>query len=156
HLLHHAKPLHKLPVAAVSQRNVAKLLDKVAESSGSVQANRLRASLTAFLSWTIKQGIRLPDGNVASYTERHEEQSRERVLSKTELRAIWHACRDDDHGTIVKLLLLTGQRAAEIGSLRWDEIHDDHIALPGTRTKNKRPHDVPLSAPARAILDKYR
>jgi integrase len=52
--------------------------------------------------------------------------------------------------------LLTGQRAAEIGSLRWDEIHDDHIELPSTRTKNKHPHSIPLSAPAKSMLDKLR
>src|SRR5262249_886693 len=75
-----------------------------------------------------------------------------RLLSDAEIKTIWRACHDDDHGAIVKLLLLTGQRAAEIGSLRWDEVHDDHIALPETRTKNKHPHIIPLSAPAKAIL----
>ena len=135
HLLQHCKPLHGLPVTAISQRNVADLLNKVAKSSGAVQANRLRASLAAFLGWVIRRGTRLPDGNVASYTDRLKEQARERVLSKTELRTIWRAFRDDDYSVILKLLLLTGQRAAEIGSLRWDEVHDDHIALPGARTK---------------------
>ena len=156
HLLQHCKPLHGLPVTAISQRNVADLLNKVAKSSGAVQANRLRASLAAFLGWVIRQGTRLPDGNVASYTDRLKEQARERVLSKTELRTIWRAFRDDDYSAILKLLLLTGQRAAEIGSLRWDEVHGDHIALPGGRTKNKRPHVIPLSAPAKAVLDDHR
>jgi integrase len=53
-------------------------------------------------------------------------------------------------------LLLTGQRAAEIGSLRWDEVFGDQIVLPGERTKNKRPHIVPLSAPAQAILHRLK
>jgi integrase len=156
HLLIYAKPLHGLPVTAVSQRAVAKLLNEIADASGAVTSNRLRASLAAFLSWAIQQGIRLPEGNVASYTAPRKEQSRERVLTDAEIKAIWHACRDDDHGAIVKLLLLTGQRASEIGSLRWDEVADDHIALPGARTKNNRPHAIPLSAPAKAILDSRR
>ena len=50
--------------------------------------------------------------------------------------------------------MLTGQRANEIAGLRWDELHDDQIVLPGERTKNKRTHLVPLSEPARAILAK--
>jgi integrase len=156
YLLEYAKPLHKLPITSISQRNVDKLLGDIAKASGDVSSNRLRAALAAFLTWVIKKGIRLPDGNVASYTERRNEQSRERVLSNVELRNIWHALHDDDYSAIIKLLLLTGQRAAEIGSLRWDEVTDDEISLPGTRTKNKRPHKIPLSTPAKAIIDKHR
>jgi integrase len=153
HLLRYAKPLHGLPITAVSQRNVADLLDKIAKNSGEVSANRLRASLETFVAWVIRKGIRLPEGNVVSYTGKRKERSRSRVLSDAELKAVWHACDDTDHGHIVRLLLLTGQRAAEIGSLRWDEVHGDHIALPGMRTKNSRAHVIPLSAPAKAILD---
>jgi integrase len=156
HLLTYAKPLHGLPVTAVSQRNVANLLSQVAKSSGDVTSNRVRASLAAFLSWVIRQGIRLPDGNVVSHTAPRKESSRERVLSDAEIRAIWQACDDTDHGCIVRLLLLTGQRASEIGSLRWDEVHGGMIVLPGMRTKNKRQHVIPLSAPAKEILDNHR
>ena len=156
HLLNYARPVHRLPVTAVTQRNIASLLNDVAEASGAVSSNRLRASLATFLGWVIRQGIELPKGNVVSYTEARKEKSRERVLGNAEIKAIWHACRDDDHGTIIKLLLLSGQRAAEIGELRYDEIQGDQILLPSSRTKNKRPHAVPLSAPARAVLGKTR
>jgi integrase len=156
HLLSYAKPLHNLSITAMSQRNVAVLLDAIAKNSGNVTANRLRASLETFVAWVIRQGIRLPEGNVVSYTGKRKEGSRSRVLSDDELKAVWDALDDTDHGAIVKLLLLTGQRAAEIGSLRWDEVKDDRIELPGERTKNKRPHTVPLSDPARAILDRFR
>jgi integrase len=153
YLLVYAKPLHGLPVTAISQREIAKLLNKIVDSSGIATSNRFRAALAAFLRWTIEQGIRLPDGNVASNIRPRKEQSRARVINEKELNAVWRGCRDDDHGTIIRLLMLTGQRAAEIGSLRWDEIRDDRIELPGSRTKNKHPHSVPLSAPAKAILD---
>jgi integrase len=156
HLLSYAKPLHDLPITAMSQRNVAVLLDAIAKNSGDVTANRLRASLETFVAWVIRQGIRLPKGNVVSYTGKRKEGSRSRVLSDDELKIVWNACDDTDHAAILKLLLLTGQRAAEIGSLRWDEVKDDRIELPGERTKNKRPHSVPLGDPARAILDSFR
>jgi hypothetical protein len=84
HLLVYAKPLHGLPATAVSQRKIAELLNKIAHDAGISTSNRLRASLAAFLSWVIKQGIRLPDGNAASYTEARKEKSRTRVLGKTE------------------------------------------------------------------------
>ncbi|MEI7876008.1 MAG: site-specific integrase, partial [Alphaproteobacteria bacterium] len=60
-----------------------------------------------------------------------------------------------DYGRVVRLLVLTGCRRDEIGSLRWSEINRDArlIALPGERTKNSRPHDVPLSDAALGVLD---
>ena len=48
--------------------------------------------------------------------------------------------------------ILTGQRAREVGGLRWSEIHTDHIALPAERTKNGRPHIIPLVPAANQIL----
>jgi integrase len=155
HLLHHAKRLHKLPISAVSQRDMSSLLADIAKEHP-VTANRVRSSLAKFFSWVIRAGIQLPAGNVASFTEPKKEKSRERVLTDAEIRAVWRACGNDDHGAILRLLLLTGQREAEIGGLRWDEVFGDRIVLPGERTKNKRPHVVPLSAPAQAILNGLR
>jgi integrase len=47
--------------------------------------------------------------------------SRDRVLSDAELAAIWKALPEDQFGSIVRLLILTGQRREEIGGLRWSE-----------------------------------
>jgi integrase len=54
----------------------------------------------------------------------------------------------------VRLLILTGQRRAEIGDLSWLEVNFDQrqIELPAARTKNGRPHIVPLSTLALVIL----
>jgi integrase len=156
HLLINAKPLHDVPVTAISQREVVNLFNRIVDANGITTANRVRASLSAFLRWVIVQGISLPAGNVVANTEPKGEQSRTRVLTDAEIKAVWNGCRDDDHGAIVRLLLLTGQRAAEIGSLRWDEINGDRIELPETRTKNGRPHVIPLSTAAKEILDRRR
>jgi integrase len=156
HLLKYAKPLHRLPITAISQRNIANLLTTLTEESGEATSNRLRSTLCSLFSWVIKEGIRLPEGNVASYTNKHQEKSRDRVLTDAELKTIWKACPDSDFGAIIKLLILAGQRANEIGGLRWDEVHDEQIVLPSQRTKNKRAHIVPLSDPARAILNQFR
>jgi integrase len=153
HLLLHAKPLHAFPIVAVSQDDVVRLLENVARKSGGVTANRTRANLSALMGWVIRRGIKLPAGNVASETDKAvQEQARERVLSDAELKAIWSGCLDDDYGAIIKLLVSTGCRANEIGRLRWEEIHDEQIILPGARTKNKRAHTIPLSEPAKAVL----
>jgi integrase len=157
HLTQHAKPLHSFPIAAVSQYNIAKLLEDVAKKNGGVTANRVRTSLSSLLGWIIKKGIRLPEGNVASYTEKPvDEKSRDRVLSDAELKGIWKACLDDDYGAIIKLLMLTGSRANEIGALRWNEVHDEQIVLPAERTKNRRAHISPLSDVAKKMIPPRR
>jgi integrase len=52
------------------------------------------------------------------------------------------------------LLILTGQRREEIGALQWSEVdlEEPVITLPPARTKNCRPHEVPLSKLALEIL----
>jgi integrase len=70
----------------------------------------------------------------------------------SELWLVWNAAGDDHFGAIVRLLILTAQRADEIASLHWSEISDDAILLPSERTKNHRQHLVPLAEPALDIL----
>ncbi|MGB9389800.1 MAG: tyrosine-type recombinase/integrase, partial [Xanthobacteraceae bacterium] len=144
-----------MPIAAISQRNIANLLNAIAKDAGDVTANRVRGSLCALFGWAMREGIRLPEGNVAALTNKREEKSRDRVLSDSELRTIWNACLDDDYGAILKLLTLTGQRAGEIAELRWDEVGDEQIRLPANRTKNGRPHTIPLAEPVKMILSRF-
>jgi integrase len=150
HLLRYARPLHGLGVALVTRRDVASVIASVGATSGSSTANRARASLSAFFAWCIGRG--LVETNPVIGTPIAPEQSRDRVLSVTELATVWRAYGDDAYGAIVRLLMLTGQRREEIGGLRWDEVHNDMIVLPGERTKNKRTHVVPLSGPAQTII----
>jgi len=82
------------------------------------------------------------------------EVSREHVVTDEELAAIWRACRDDDYGRIVRLLILTGQRRDEVGDMKWTELDLDRRiwAIPRERTKNGLTHEVPLSDVALEIL----
>jgi integrase len=60
------------------------------------------------------------------------------VLTEAELVEVWQACRQDDYGRIVRLLILTGQRRAEFGDLARPEIdlEQRQIEFPPERTKN--------------------
>ena len=71
------------------------------------------------------------------------------------MATVWKDAPDSDYGRIVRLLMLTGCRRDEIGSLRWSEIDVEAkaITLPGSRTKNGRAHVVPLSGEALAIAE---
>jgi integrase len=61
------------------------------------------------------------------------------------------------HSAIIRMLLLTGARKSEIGGLMHAEIDRERglVALPGERTKNWRPHELPLSRQAQAILAEF-
>lgn len=146
------RPLHELPLDNIDRRLVAARLAEIAASSGATAANRARAALSAFFSWTMREGIGSMNPVVGS--NKSEETSRDRVLSNLELAAIWSACRDDEFGRIVRLLILTGQRRAEIGDLAWSEVDlaSSAIAIPAARTKNKRAHEIPLSPMALDVL----
>jgi integrase len=70
------------------------------------------------------------------------------VLSGEEIAAIWKACRDDDYGRIVRLLILTACRRQAIGAMVWSEIDEGQITIPPERTKTGRKtgkvHVIPL------------
>src|SRR5262249_22952810 len=143
------KPLHGVSLGAVSRSVIAGHIRKIAEGSGPITANRARATLSAMYGWAIGEGF--CDSNPVDGTNKAiEEKTRDRVLADVELAAIWKHTGEWDYGRIVRLLMLTGQRRDEIGSLRWSEVTKDSngqalIALPAARVKNGRQHDVPLS-----------
>ena len=124
----------------------------IARDRGAVAADRGRSTLSAFFGWAIGEGI-AEVNPVIGTNKSSKGSSRERVLTDDELVKIWNAAPANDYGRIVKLLMLTGQRRDEIANLRWSEVGDDQIVLPKERTKNSRPHDVPLSPMARSVLD---
>ena len=82
--------------------------------------------------------------------------ARSRVLTDVEIAAVWIAADKVGYpfGHVVKLLLLTGQRRDEIAAMRWSELDGSFsiLSLPPTRTKNKRPHVVPMPRMGREII----
>lgn len=152
------QPLHKFETSEIERRHIVLVLDKLADVHGKVGADRAKSALSVFFAWTIERGYR--DANPASnISKRADGGSRERVLNEAELAAVWNACDDgSDYSRIVRLLILTGQRREEIGGLLWPEINLEKrlIELPPARTKNRRPHLVPLSDQAVATLADVR
>jgi integrase len=144
------KLLHKLPVASITRQDIIGIIDGL---SHKVAADRARMALSGLYGWAICDTN--PTMHVAS---RAKNGSRTRTLSEAELATVWQACLDDDYGRIVRLLILTGQRRAEISDLAWTEIDLEkrQIELREQRTKNGRPHIIPLSAEALALLPPQR
>jgi integrase len=153
HLDKHFAPLHGKTLDTIARLDVAARVREIANDSGKVAANRSRASLSAFFRWAIGEG--LCDHNPVAGTNKQDEGApRERSLSDAEAAQVWLAAPENDYGRIVRLVLLTGCRRDEIGSLQWSEIDlkEKTLSLPADRTKNKQAHVVPLSDPAVAVL----
>jgi len=145
HLRRHATPLHHEVVDAVRRRNVASLLEDVAEESGPIAANRLRAALSAMWTWGLRTGRIEGEINPVSFTIVRPEKARDRTLTDSEIRAIWSATDGDgDYSRIVRLLLLTGCRRDEIGSLRWDEVKEDRIVIASDRMMGEMANEIPI------------
>jgi integrase len=104
--------MHEITRAHVA-RVVNRLLDTAAEANNAFTVVRI------FLRWSVRRGY-LAHNPMELLALPVRYVPRDRVLSRTELKAVLGVSSDVDwtFGTIVLLLLLTGQRRSEIGGLR--------------------------------------
>jgi integrase len=86
---------------------------------------------------------------------------RRRYLREDELAGLLRALTaypDQRVTDVIRLLLLTGARRSEVLGMRWADLDlaTGVWAKPPSSTKQNKPHEVPLNAPARQILAKIR
>jgi integrase len=110
-------------------------------------------ALSKMFSWSGRRGHKNP---CAGEECPGAPPARDRKLEEKEIRWLWLATEaiGEPFGPLVRLLLLTGARREEIAQMLWSEISDDgkFLNLPGSRTKNGKPHEVPLPSAAQEIL----
>jgi integrase len=153
HLLVHFAPLAARPLAEIKRAEVAARLQEVIKEYGRTAAARARSTLSSLFVWALGEGLCENNPTIGTNDPlANVDNSRDRVLSDTELVKVWNACGDDAFGRIVKLLILTGCRRDEIGSLRWSEIDGNVMTVAAERSKNRRAHCLTLPAMALDIL----
>jgi integrase len=149
------KEFHAKPLDRITRKDVAARILRITNESGPAQACEVRSALSGFYVWAMHQG--LAEANPVIGTERPKTNgARERVLSDDELAAIWNACRDDEYGKIIRLLILTACRRAEIGDLCWkSEVDLDKatLTISASRSKNHRAHTLPIMPMMREIIE---
>ena len=127
----------------------------LASIEGPVAANRVHSIVSTFFKWCVANDL-LSSSPAANLAVPNKETSRERVLTDAELRRVWQAAEaiGFPYGTILQLLILTGQRRGEVTGMMWSELDLEAAtwSLPRERVKNNRQHEVPLSHQALAIL----
>jgi integrase len=153
----HWAPLRDRPIADIKRVEVAARLQELTAKHGRSAAGKSRFILSALYRWAMGEGLVDVNPTIATNNPEAGVLPRERVLSDSEIRTLWTALDDDDFGDyarIVKLLVLTGCRRAEIGNLRWDEIDLENgvLTIPGSRTKNRRTLTLTLPESALGIL----
>jgi integrase len=150
----HWKPLRDRPLDSIKRADVAARLPEIVKAHGRTSAKCARGYLRALFAWLMREGLCESNPVIATNDPGEGIQPRERVLSDDEIRAIWKACKDDDFGRIVRLLLLSGCRREEIAGLLWSEINLDTgvMTIAGSRTKNHKTLELTLPALAIDIL----
>ena len=141
-------------INAITYDDVMRLIDNIHDRGAVIQSRRVGSYLHRLFVWAIKRRI-ITSNPMSGMPMPGKEVRRDRALSDSELVSVWSGCNQLGlpFGPVHQLLILTGARRDEIGSLRWDEIDGDTIRLKGERTKNSKPHDIPISTAAHAILD---
>jgi integrase len=146
--------LAKTRLAQITYEKLTSITDELA-ATPSEQAHALAVART-FFKWCARPPRRYApsplDGLQLTIAK-----SRKRTLSDEEIVKVWHAAdrQGYPHGTVVKLLLLTGQRRGEIAWLHrpWINEKDRTVTLPEWLTKNQREHLFPLGDVAAQIIE---
>lgn len=124
--------LHVLPFLGrhqldqITKADLMRVIDRVADQGKLTQANRVRAFVVRFFNFATERDL-LTASPAATLPRPTVEVSRDRVLSRDELLAVWHAAEQMGFpfGRIVQLLLLTAQRRDEVAGMRWSELDFD-------------------------------
>ena len=141
------------PAAKLGRDMVVRILDGLTKDGKAAMASATARYGSALFGWATRRGSL--SANPFEHVPTAPAVRRDRVLSDNEIRLLWAATEEPGaFNAIVRALLLTGQRREEVSALTWAEIDEAMSAwtIAGTRTKNGKPHLVPLSDQIRALL----
>jgi len=143
----------ELPAADLDRDAVVKARDDLKLNGSPAMAAQTVRYGKALYNWAIEE--KKVDANPFAKLRVPSTVDRDRVLTDAELEAVWRVTEaPGPFNSIVRFLLITGQRREEVAALSWEEISGDLSTwtLPATRAKNGVAHVVPLSPQARALL----
>lgn len=155
-LLRHGpiKAWGKRHISDIRRSDVADLIEAIGQRSEAV-ARATYAELRPLFDWCLVRDL-IEISPCTSLTAPPRPKARDRVLSELELRLIWRAtaAMGFPFGSVFQLLMLTGQRRAEVAGMKWDELDLSAARwrIPAERTKNGQAHEIDLSPEVVAIL----
>lgn len=145
-------------VETITEFEVQSWFDDTAVESKS-SAVRAVDTMAAIINWGNRRGV-IRCTNPCKNVEKFRLEARDRFLLPDELDRFKAALATEKQciQDFFWLCLLTGARRGNVMSMRWDEI-DTQLQLwriPAHKHKNGRPHLIPLTDAALAILDRRR
>jgi integrase len=142
-------------IVDIKRRDVRELVEHVADAGAPVVANRVAALLSKVFAFAVDRDLVVVSPAVR-IPRPGREQTRDRVLSEDEIRALWTAFDklEPPMAAFYKLRLLTAQRGGEVASMRWNDVdlEGGWWTIPAAHSKNKLTHRVPLTAKAINLL----
>jgi integrase len=145
--------LGKRRMAEVTKADVRKLHNRI---EAKYESNRVLALVSVMFEAARMLGyIEDEATNPARGVATFEEKSRDRFVTETEMPRLMAAIDEEDNPHLraaFMLYLLTGFRRGELLGLRWPDVDLDRRLITLPDTKAGRPHHLPLSDPAVAIL----
>jgi integrase len=153
-------------VAELKRVEIGRFRDKVAREASPLTSNSVVELINRVLNWAVDEGI-IEVNPGARLRKVGVKRPRERVLSETDIPKFWNALAAMETLTgehiaraekgrmlspatrsILRLLLLTGQRRSEVVEAQKSEFELDGPepiwTIPGARTKNRLLHRLPL------------
>ena len=130
----------------ITKQDISRKLEKLNRTPS--QQRHALVTCKMLFRWALVQGY--IDVDPAAAFRRNRARRRTRVLTDAELKSIWEACEANrlvlaqhfpaHFGTIVQLLMLTGQRRGEIAGLKgiYYSHNQQTLCLPGELTKNRQ------------------
>jgi integrase len=146
-------------VSDVRFEDIDALHRKITRGGSPYQANRCVAVLSKMFSLAVRWRMR--DDNPCKGVEKNYEAKRKRYLSADELVRLTKALAEYSDGqvaNVIRVLLLSGCRRGEALGMRWADIDlsGGVWTKPGSTTKQRSDHVVPMSAPLRQLLSEIR
>jgi integrase len=120
--------------AEIRRRDIAELLDHVEDQHGRAMADKVLAVVRAMATWLhTRDDTYTPPFVKGMRRVPKQDRRRDRVLSKDEVRSLWHAATNaGPFGILIKILLLTAQRRSKVTNMRWSDISPTGLwSIPG-------------------------
>jgi integrase len=144
------------PITAIDKRAVRLMLDALDDSD--FERRHVFGAFNRFMDWCLKR--ELIDANPCNSIDREDRprpgRSRDHTPTIATIRRAWGAVEDAPAHVraLIRFLLLVPLRREEAQGLLRSEVNLDEkrFTIRAERTRARRPHSLPLSEPALAIL----
>jgi len=151
-----ADKISKLALKEIKRTDIRTFLKGEAKQYPT-NANRLHSILSKVFNEAINDEV-ITKNPIKGMGKISKEKERDIHYTDENIKDIWSAiCEEwEPMQSLLKMLMITGQRLGETSNMKWDDIHNNVWRIPKADTKNETAHEVPLPKMALNILKKLQ